>query len=115
MPPFNGPVKERDMYSARFIRVKHNIFVSEPDDESINHRELAESEGILGDIEKLKETHPRDVDAGKIFVYQGEITVAGNSWTLGLPDKIEKDEARRRTIMFFEEKSPNSTVYRSDI
>lgn len=115
MPPYTGPSKERSMYSARFIRVEDRLYVSDPDDDSLTHRGLADHDAIFSEIQQLKADKPHEVDAGKIFVYENEITVAGNSWTLGVPVKTVENESRSKTVTLFEASSPSCTIYKSRI
>lgn len=98
MPPYNGPSKERSLYSSKFIRVARDIFVTLPENLDTTHANLARLDGILDRLKSVKLINPDEIDAGYFSVIDKEIVVASNSLSLGI---LEREKAREITLKDF--------------
>lgn len=109
---FNKPSEENHVSVSIFVRVADKIHVNGPNDCITKHSILASQDGILNEIDALKENDPTALDAGMVSVFSAirKIKINFNSDTLGLPVPKYFDEAREATVETFKNKLPDFEI-----
>ena len=116
-PEFEGPNKELVRSSTRFIRVGDRIIVGKPNDSYTPYIRILLEFQDLFDRFRTSEiyTNPDYFDAGFLNIFNrpieggfvGEIKVAANSASLGLPIT---EEARTKTVELLTQSNPTYRV-----
>lgn len=101
------------MYSAKFIRVGDRLFTGAPDDMDTSHSDICRVDGVVVEMQTLKQQNPTEVDGGMYFVHNNEVIVSGSSWSLGIPVKVVAEEARDKTVTLFRQQSPGCEIFDS--
>lgn len=103
---FEKPENYHDTIS-KFVRVGKKLSVTAPGDLNTVHEDLAIQDGILNELNSIKNRNPQEVDGGFFHVYNDLILLSGNSSSLNLPNRRYAKEARETTVKVFKEKSPD--------
>ena len=96
-----------ESFQSKFVRVGNEIHVTEHDDLSTLHKDLAEKDKILQRVTDLKQQNPEDVDGGILFISGRTIQVGSASSSLSIPT-IQK--ARDLTIQKLKKKRPDYNI-----
>ncbi len=94
-------------FQSKFVRVGNEIHVTEPDDLSTIHMDMAEKDKILQRALDLKQQNPDDVDGGIIFVSGRTIQVGSASTSLSVPIT---QRARDLTIQKLKRRRPDYNI-----
>lgn len=96
-----------EYFTVKFIRTGNEIYITNPDKDSISHLELAEKDKILDWINRLKSDKKDEVDAGMFFISGKTIQMGSASDQLSIP---ETDRARKVTLRKLKLQLPDYSI-----
>ena len=112
MSIYERPDLSKSSYASKFVRVGDIIAVTDPGDTKTSHKSLAEKDGLLGELKRLKRESPDNVDGGTVIFSHSSpqspyIVLNGTSLTLNIP---RDEKARQRTMKLFSAITPGCSI-----
>jgi hypothetical protein len=96
-----------EQFHSKFIRVGNEVYITNPDDLTTLHAQLAEMHKVLDRIYDWKTGNKDEVDGGEIFVQGMVIRIGAHSEGLGLP---LTQKARDITVRKLKKKNPKFSI-----
>jgi len=96
-----------EQFQSKFIRVGNDVFITNPDDLTTLHIQLAELHKVLDRIYDSKTGNKDEVDGGEIFVDRKVIRIGSHSTSLGLP---LTQKARDITVQKLKKRNPKFSI-----
>lgn len=96
-----------EQFHSKFIRVGNEVYITNPDDLTTLHVQLAEMHKVLDRILDWKSGNKDEVDGGEIFVQGKVIRIGAQSTSLGLP---LTQNARDITVRKLKKKNPKFSI-----
>ncbi len=96
-----------EQFQSKFIRVGNEIYITQPNDLTTLHIQLAEMHKVLDRIYDWKTGNKNEVDGGEIFVEGKVIRFGYHSTSLGLP---LTQKARDITVQRLKKRNPSFSI-----
>ncbi len=74
-----------ESFESKFVRVGNDLYITDPNDLTTLHIQLAEKHKILERIYFMKENNQDEIDGGIIFFTPGVIRIGSASTSLSIP------------------------------
>ncbi len=100
-------LKTHTNFESKFLRVGNEVYITDPNDISTFHIELAEKEKVLERIEFFRKGDKDSIDGGRVFVTGRTVQIGSASSTLSLP---LTNKARRETVKKIKDLYPEFLV-----
>jgi hypothetical protein len=94
-------------FHSKFIRVGNEVYITQPNDLTTFHSQLAELHKVLERINDWKTGNKDEVDGGEIFVNGMVIRIGAHSEGLGLP---LTQKARDITVRKLKRRNPKFSI-----
>lgn len=101
-------------YRSKFIRLGERVYVTDPNETTTLHSELAQRDGIMDEINELVKTDAKSLDFGflsaKGFGRGKEIVISGSTISIEV-SRSTREEAREITGEIIEKMCPDFKVH----
>lgn len=96
-----------EIFQSNFIRIGNDVYITDPDDLSTTHKELAIKHAILERVEFLKSNNPTEVDGGMLFMNGTILRLGAEAVTLDVP--LTK-QSRTTTVEKLKKRIPKYSI-----